>query len=80
MTEGFSKEFSEAMERVRAKRSETGPFAPDPLAGGPSTKPSIEPGHVLLRRFGLMERDRPNTNFAVYNFLGWVHTRGQRHG
>jgi hypothetical protein len=29
----------------------------------------------LLRRSALMRREMPNTNFAVFNFLGWLHTK-----
>jgi len=29
----------------------------------------------LLRRSGLMKRGMPDTNFAVFNFLGWLHTK-----
>jgi hypothetical protein len=31
----------------------------------------------LLRRSGLMQHEMPNTNFAVFNFLGWIHTQGK---
>lgn len=30
----------------------------------------------LLRRNMLFMRDMPDTNFAIYNFIGWVHTGG----
>lgn len=30
----------------------------------------------LLRRSALMQRDMPSTNFAVFNLIGWVHTKG----
>ena len=30
----------------------------------------------LLRRSALLQREMPNTNFAVFNFIGWIHTRG----
>jgi hypothetical protein len=29
----------------------------------------------LLRRSALMQRGMPDTNFAVFNFLGWLHTK-----
>jgi predicted molibdopterin-dependent oxidoreductase YjgC len=31
----------------------------------------------LLRRSALMQHEMPNTNFAVFNFIGWVHTQGK---
>lgn len=29
----------------------------------------------LLRRSALMQHEMPHTNFAVFNFLGWLHTK-----
>ena len=31
----------------------------------------------LLRRHPLLAHEMPNTNFAIYNFIGWIHTRGR---
>jgi hypothetical protein len=31
----------------------------------------------LLRRSVLMQHEMPNTNFSIFNFLGWVHTGGK---
>ena len=31
----------------------------------------------LQRRSALMQHEMPNTNFSVFNFIGWVHTQGK---
>lgn len=66
---GFSKDFEAAMDRVRQVRSTTAvSFSSAPL-------PDPVPKKVF-RRSGLMAHGMPDTNFSVFNFIGWVHTRG----